>query len=56
MAFYLFFTILVYLGYLGYKNLIAPYWLLPMNAVILTLTTLLFLWVDKIFKRINILQ
>lgn len=56
MAFYLIFTLMVYAAFLGYKNIIAPPILGLLNGTILALTTLLFLFVDKIFKRINILQ
>jgi O-antigen/teichoic acid export membrane protein len=56
MAFYLFFTLMVYAVFHVYKNLFDSQFLWLLNGVIILLTTLLFLFVDKIFKRINILQ
>lgn len=56
MAFYLFFTLMVYAVFQVYKNLFDSQFLWLLNGAIILLTTLLFLFVDKIFKRINILQ
>lgn len=56
MLFYLVFTLLVYVAFLSYKNLIPQHFLFLVNGFILALTILLFLFVDKIHKRINILQ
>lgn len=56
MSFYLLFTILIYAAFQSYKTVIGTNILWLINGFILVLTTLLFLFVDKIFKRINILQ